>query len=248
MSGHRRVCVAAFLLFAGLSVSPACSNPLTDLFNPVPKEETSAAPAASAEECISQPGKSTTPGQHWVYRHDGHRKCWFEAQVTGPVQKHVHHHAAKRLEDNEPVLRKMAALNAQDRLLTPPPAQAPDAPTLNAPDTVLAPGGGTAMLASAAPAPVPPERTFDRLTTDDANANAHVRLAGMLSAVASLDKEATASAQPQAAAASSVPDTDKDRWQLMGTTLVGMVAIALGMVLLMGSLLANRLVNAPQGW
>jgi hypothetical protein len=37
-----------------------------------------AAPAAAEEECLPRPGKSTAAGQRWVYRFDGHRKCWFQ--------------------------------------------------------------------------------------------------------------------------------------------------------------------------
>ena len=95
MSGHWRFCVAAFLFFAGLSISPASSNPLTDLFNSAPKE--AAAPASAEAQCVQRPGKSTAPGQHWVYHLDGHRKCWFqadEAQVS--VKKLIHRHAVKR--------------------------------------------------------------------------------------------------------------------------------------------------------
>ena len=56
--------VAAFL--RQFSAAPACSNPLTDLFDFAPKE--AAAPAPAQEECLLQPGKSAGPGQHWVYR------------------------------------------------------------------------------------------------------------------------------------------------------------------------------------
>jgi len=47
------------------------------LFNAAPGQAT--APAPVAEECLPQPGKSTADGQHWVYRFDGRRKCWFQA-------------------------------------------------------------------------------------------------------------------------------------------------------------------------
>ena len=94
MSGHLRFCFAAFLLLAGLS-SPASSNPFAALFNAAPGE---AAPPAPAEEaCLLQPGKSTADGQHWVYRYDGHRKCWFQtAEGTATVKEPVHHHATKQ--------------------------------------------------------------------------------------------------------------------------------------------------------
>lgn len=138
MSGHWRFCVAAFLFFAGLSISPASSNPLTDLFNSAPKE--AAAPASAEAECVQQPGKSTAPGQHWVYRLDGHRKCWFqadEAQVS--VKKLIHHHAVKRAaiapEENEAAPRKKMVLDARAQLLNSTPATAPQS-VASAPEAV----------------------------------------------------------------------------------------------------------------
>ena len=61
MSGHLRSCFAACVLLAGLSTSPASSNPFDFLFNAAPAEAT--APRAAEEECMPHPGKSTD-GQH----------------------------------------------------------------------------------------------------------------------------------------------------------------------------------------
>ena len=111
MSSHWRCWGSAFLLFAGFSVTPAFSDPLTDLtdlFSPSTKE--AAAPAPTQEECLLQPGKST-PGQHWVYRLDGHRKCWFQTdEANVSTKKQAHHHAAKQPvvppAENEAALRE----------------------------------------------------------------------------------------------------------------------------------------------
>jgi hypothetical protein len=87
-----RFCLST-LLVTGLSTSPAFSNPFDFLFNAAPEEVTAPAPAEPA--CLPQPGKSTADGQHWVYRVDGRRKCWFQAAV-GAAKRAVHHHAAKQ--------------------------------------------------------------------------------------------------------------------------------------------------------
>src|SRR3954469_18755327 len=100
MSGHLRFCFAAFVLLAALPTSSASSNPLTDFFNaaPTPAPAQAAAPAAAEEECLPRPGKSTAAGQRWVYRFDGHRKCWFQAaQGIATVKKQVRRSAAKPL-------------------------------------------------------------------------------------------------------------------------------------------------------
>jgi hypothetical protein len=77
MSGHLRFCFPAFVLFAGLSTSPAYSNAFADFFNFNSAPQQVTAPAAAKEECLPLPGKSTA-GLRWVYRLDGHRKCWFQ--------------------------------------------------------------------------------------------------------------------------------------------------------------------------
>lgn len=233
MSGHRRVCVTTFFLFAGLAVSPASSNSLADWINNPALEE---AKAPAQAECVAHLGKSTAPGRHWMYHQDGHRKCWFEGHVTYPVQRRTHHHAPKRPDENEATLRKMGAMNARDQLLTAPPTQvsaSPPAPDVI--DTAIVPSGGPATLASAAPLPL--QRKAEQLTTNP-------RLADMISAVATLDKDGTVSSTPQAvAAAPAVPDASTDRWRSMATRL-GMAAVALGLVLLLGSLLSGRFLYA----
>ena len=137
MSGHWRFCVAAFLFFAGLSISPASSNPLTDLLNSAPKE--AAAPASAEAACVQQPGKSTAPGQHWVYRLDGHRKCWFQANEAQVSVRLIHRHTVKRAavapEENEAAPRKKMVLDARAQLLNSTPATAPQS-VASAPEAV----------------------------------------------------------------------------------------------------------------
>src|SRR6185312_291832 len=100
MTGHLRFGFAALLL-AGFSTSPAAANPLADLFSinatpakastPAPPE--ASAPAPAEEKCLSQPGKSTAAGQHWFYRLQDHRRCWYQA-AAGSVKarkQRVHH-------------------------------------------------------------------------------------------------------------------------------------------------------------
>jgi hypothetical protein len=120
MSGHWRFCVTAFLTLTGLSTLPASSNPLTDLFDFAPKE--AATPAPPQEECLLQPGKSTAPRQHWLYRRQGHQKCWFQAdEETVSVKKHIHHRVIKERsiaqEENEAALRNKTVLDARAQLL-----------------------------------------------------------------------------------------------------------------------------------
>jgi hypothetical protein len=114
-----RFCFTNLLLVAGLSTSPAFSNPFDFLFNAAPEEVTAPAPAEPA--CLPQPGKSTADGQHWVYRVDGRRKCWFQAAVgVAKGQRAVHHHATKQrisaFGENDAALRKPKAVVARAEL------------------------------------------------------------------------------------------------------------------------------------
>ena len=134
MSGHWRFCVTAFILAAGIPTSPASSNPLTDLFNPAPKEaatparaEDAPAPAPAREACLPQPGRSTAPGQHWVYHLNGHRRCWFQAsEATVSAKKQIRHHFARRPavapEEDEAAPRKKTVLDARAQMFSAAPA------------------------------------------------------------------------------------------------------------------------------
>ena len=172
VSGHLRFRFAAFLLLAGLSTSPASSNPFAALFNAAPEEAT--APAAAKEDCLRQPGKSAADGRHWVYRLDGHRKCWFQAaEGSVAVKKPVHRHAAKQRvvapEENEAAsLRKPTAVgNARAELLRPASAETfqptPPAPELKVVDAASVIATGGAALVPSAPVAKP---ATDQLTPE----------------------------------------------------------------------------------
>jgi len=131
MSGHVRFGFAAFFLVAGFS-TPAASNVFTDLFSPRPAPEAAAAaPAPAPDECLRQPGMSTAPGTRWLYRYDGHRKCWFQAEEnTALARKPVRRQAARQrvaaLEENESAPRKQEVVeDARAEMLSSPPAEAP---------------------------------------------------------------------------------------------------------------------------
>jgi len=254
MSGHWRFCVGAALLFvAGLPTSPAFSNPLTDLFNSAPKEATAPAlardaPAPAREECLLQPGKSTTSGQHWVYHLDGHRKCWFQAAGGAvSVKKPVPHHAANRSiiasEENEAGLHKRVA-DARAQLLRSAPGKAFQlaAPASEVVDTASAPANGAATLVPVVP--IVAEPTIDLLTPDHATPRSiDVEL---LLAVGSPARDTLASSVPPATPGEPfIPHADQGQWELMATR-AGMALITLGLVSLLAALLlANGFRDPP---
>jgi hypothetical protein len=169
MSGHLRFCFVAFFL-AGLSTSPAASNPFDALFNSAPAEAT--APAPAEEECLPQPGKSTTDVQHWVYRYDGHRKCWFQAaEGTATAKKPIHHAAGHRVaapnENESPLRNRKAVVDAREELLSSAPTEAaqptPLAPEKKVVDAVAVPVTGGAALVPPAPVAAQPAAA-DQLT------------------------------------------------------------------------------------
>src|SRR6516165_2565402 len=165
MSRHLRSCFAACVLLAGLSTSPASSSPFDFLFNAAPAEAT--APRPAEEECLPHPGKSTD-GQHWVYRFDGHRKCWFQvADEVATAKKAVHHRAAKQRvaapEESEAAPRKRkGVVDARAELLRSAPAETPQ----QTPDFKVA--DATAEAAALVPAvPVVAKPATDQLTPDN---------------------------------------------------------------------------------
>jgi hypothetical protein len=242
MSGHWHIYVAALLVVAGVSTSPASSNPLTDLFDFTPKE--AAAPAPVQEACVLQPGKSTAPGQHWVYRIDGHRKCWFQAdEATVSVKKQIRRHAAKEpaaaREENEDAPRKKEVLDARAQLLNAASAGAPQStpPTPQMTETASVPAQETATVVPAAPVAAQP--TIDEPPPDQA-APRSVDVE-MLLAASTLDEDTATSAAPSATSGAP-PVAGADDWGSMvaraGTTL-----IVLGLVFLVGSLLAGQFLG-----
>jgi hypothetical protein len=257
MSGHLRFCFAAFLL-AGLSTSPASSNPFDALFNSAPAEATAPAPAPAEENCLPQPGKPTADGQHWVYRFDGHRKCWFQAaEGIATVKKRVRHHAAQTHvatpKENESALRRRkAVLDARDELLrsaqaeTPQPPPAPEIKVVNA-----APDPATGPAELEAPAPAIAKAATDQLTSDrptPRQLNVETLLAA---APPASDAVATSvsSARPAAISITEAADDEPERT----ATWLGVLLIGLGLVsLLVGASrtlrgrLAGRAISLPE--
>ncbi|MGR4928077.1 hypothetical protein ACIPUD_14965 [Bradyrhizobium sp. CAR08] len=131
MSRHLRFYSAGLVLVGVLAATPACSDPFTDLFNIAPREP--AATSSVQPECLPRPGNSPGPRQHWVYRRDGHRKCWFLAEGTATVRKPAHGRVAGRatsLAENEAAQqRSNPMIDARVELLPSPPVdRAPPMP------------------------------------------------------------------------------------------------------------------------
>lgn len=248
MSGHWRV--TAFLLLTGLSTSSALSNPLTDLFDPAPKEApapavANEAPVVAKEACRAQPGGSAAPGQHWFYHLEGHRKCWFQRAeaTTVSAKKPVHHFAARRPvvapEEND-APHNRTVMDARDQLLSAAPADTvrPSAPVAEAaPAPAVADKPAVAANEAATPVPAAPvaaPTTFDRPAAGPATSGS-VDVEALLAA-SSLD--AVASSKPPAPAAA--PSAPNPNHQASMVTQAGTVLIALGLVFLIATLLARR--------
>jgi hypothetical protein len=182
MSGHVRFGLAAFFIVAGLAAS-ASANPFTDLFAPSPPPEAAAAaaPAPAQEACARQPGPARA-GQHWVYRVERGRKCWFmAAEGSALTSRLVRHRAASRRTaasgDDEPAPSK-AVDDARDEVVNPPPAETPNqppAPTLAEPKITVLHTVPVQEADAAAPVTPPPasgaqgagQPTPDQPTSDE---------------------------------------------------------------------------------
>jgi hypothetical protein len=126
MSGYLRFCFAGLVLVGTLSSTPASSNPLADIFNTAPPQPAASSPPQA--ECQGSPGKSTPNGQHWVYRMDGHRKCWFLTEGTAKVKKTVRPRGSqdrtpRSAEDGAAWPRQSAAVDARAEMLRAAPAE-----------------------------------------------------------------------------------------------------------------------------
>jgi hypothetical protein len=71
MANRRAIFVSA--IFAGLSASLPLS--------------TTAVRAASVDQCLTQPGPKTPPGQHWYYHLEHGRQCWYVRNQSGSVAR-----------------------------------------------------------------------------------------------------------------------------------------------------------------
>ncbi|KRQ00267.1 hypothetical protein [Bradyrhizobium manausense] len=127
MTGYLRLCFVSLVLVEILSTAPASSSPLADIFNIAAPQP--AVPSPSQAECVARPGSSSPAGQHWVYRMDGHRKCWFLTESTAKVKvKTVPRRVAKdntaSLDQSGTVrLRQSEVVGARAELLSSAPAE-----------------------------------------------------------------------------------------------------------------------------
>jgi len=248
MSGHWRFEFAAFLLVAGFA-TPAASNPFTDLFSPNATPEAAApapAPAHPQEECLLQPGKSTAPGQHWVYRHDGHRRCWFQAEAgTALARKPVHRRAERQRaasEENKSAPREQEETveDARAEMLSSAPAEAfqraSHAPELKLVDAIPVPATGAAALVPATP--VVGNTVSDQVTPErptPLQLNEEALLAAAPTALDAVDNSVN-SAGPVAV---STPEASEAGGWSMASWL-GVLLMALGGVALLGASRTRR--------
>jgi hypothetical protein len=126
MSGNLRACFVGLVVVGTLSAAPASSNPFTEFFNtPSPKPEVTSPPQT---ECLGRPGNAPPDGQHWVYRIDDHRKCWFLTEATAKLKKTVRRRAAQdrtaSLNENRSARpRQSAVVDARAELPRSEPAE-----------------------------------------------------------------------------------------------------------------------------
>jgi hypothetical protein len=250
MSGHLRCGFAVFFLAAGLA-RPAAANVLTDLFTPKAAPEAApAAPAPAPEQCLRQPG-APLAGHHWVYRLDGHRKCWFQAAEDSAVaKKPVRHLLARRRvaapEEDEPAPHKQkAAEDARAELVNSAPAQRPE-PALpaSAPAEMPQPTPSVQKLTmlhsvpiqvADAAAQVPPElvpTTFgvDQLTSDRPRTR-HVDVEALLAEAPAASDEVSA-APATSIAAPGAPTAGGEEWI---ASWLGVLLMALGCATLLSA-------------
>ncbi|WGD54732.1 hypothetical protein QA641_12950 [Bradyrhizobium sp. CB1650] len=189
---------------------------------------------------MPRPGKSTADGQHWVYRLEGRRKCWFQAaEGTATVKKLVRHRAAKHpvatAEENETAARKRKmAVDARAELLR---AVAADAsrPGPSAPVQVADAGPPLAAANIVSLSPVL-NRTNDRLTPDRI-APREVDVEALLAAAPAASDVVAASVPSATPLAFSIAETSDDGevWRWLGVLLM-----ALGLASVLASSRAIR--------
>jgi uncharacterized membrane protein len=246
MFGHFRFGFAALLLVSGF-VTPAASNPFTDLFSPnIVPEAAAGAPAAAQEACLLQPGKSTAPGQRWVYRRDGHRKCWFQAEAgTASARKPVNRHAARRRaaaqeSESSPRKEKEAIEDARAEMLKPAPAGASETMS-HAPEIKLieaTPIAETRVAAIVPAAPVLPEETSETVTPQRPTPPQLNEEALLAAAAAVPDPVDTSAISPPMIAASTPEVSEAGRWSI--SSWLGLLLMALGGIALLGSSRTRR--------
>lgn len=116
-------------------------------------------PLRRSRNACRGPGNSPGPGQRWVYRRDGHRKCWFLAEGIAPVRKPVHGRVANRAArpDENAAARQSRSpvIDARAELLGASPAEeaspGPPAREVKVADAASVVDAGTPILMPAAP-------------------------------------------------------------------------------------------------
>ncbi|UPK38959.1 hypothetical protein IVB18_18020 [Bradyrhizobium sp. 186] len=242
MSGHLRFCFGALVLLSGLSTAPASSNPFADFFNVAP--QTATAPASAERECLPRPGKSTAVGQHWVYRLDGHRKCWFlAAEGIATVKKPVRHHAAKDrvaapAENEIPSRKEEALVDARAELRRSAPATSqpmPPASKLKVADAASVVAIGAAALVPSAPIA---NRATDQLTPDHPTQR-QLDVETLLAAAPAASDTVAVSVAPASPVGFPIAEAGDDGRGWTANWL-GMLLMALGLVSVLSSSRAVR--------
>ena len=186
---------------------------------------------------MPQPGKLTADGQRWVYRSEGHRKCWFQTAkgVVGAVKKPMDHHAVKQRvtvrerREAEFHKRKVDA-DARAEVLRSAPAEMSQ-PTPSAPELKVADAAPIAAVGTSAPAPFA-ESAANQLTPD--RPKPRLANAETLRASPSANDTIDSSVLPAIPVAFRVAEAGDDERGWMATWL-GVLLMALGLVSLLSS-------------
>ena len=246
MSGHLRLCIAAFVLLTSLPTS-AFSNPLADMFGASPPQAAAEpAPAEQERQCLPRPGTSTAEGQRWVYRTEAGRKCWFQAAAGTATVKQVRDRvrAAKArvaAAENESARRKPKAVMDARAEMRSAPAEMPEparpAPEFKVVDVAPVQAPGAAAFVPAAPVAIANQAT-DQLAPDQLTPRQLDEKTLLAAAPAPSDAVAV-SVQPAAAVAAPVAEAADDRpgWS---ATWLGVLLMALGLAFVLGSSRAVR--------
>lgn len=154
MSGQLRLYFASLVLVGGFSAAPASSNPVADFFNTATSQPAVTSPPQA--ECVPRPGTSTSGGQHWVYRTDGRRKCWFLVEGIATVKKPIRARVAKdrsaSLDGNGTTqARRSAVVDARAELLrsAPPERSRTTVPEMQVADAAPDLGTGPTLMSAA---------------------------------------------------------------------------------------------------
>ncbi|SDJ84471.1 hypothetical protein SAMN05216338_10693 [Bradyrhizobium sp. Rc2d] len=226
MSGHLRFYFASLVLVGVLSGTPAFSNPFAELFNITPREPAPTSPAQP--ECLGRPGNSPPDGQHWVYRMDGHRKCWFLAEGLATVKKPIRRRAAKdqvaSLDDETVRRSRSAVVDARPELLRSAPAEGSQPPL---PEIKVADGASELGTVPAPTSAAPIPELHSRLLTPEHSMPSQVDVEQLL-AVAPVANDAVPSPDPPAMVIGLRIGEARDEARSWTATWLGVLLMTLG--------------------